>query len=109
MTDEQNIGAHESVTIAPPGLMNRGGSICRFLDFAPESELLLHWTRNLDYGVVLEDEIELVVDSGEGVTLRHGDTAVRQGTTLCDLLFGQVLVDKHVVPLLEGLHWLLAG
>jgi quercetin dioxygenase-like cupin family protein len=40
----------------------------------------MHRTVSLDYGVVLEGEMELVLDSGETRLLKRGDLAVQRGT-----------------------------
>lgn len=40
----------------------------------------MHRTVSLDYGVVLEGEVELVLDSGETRLMRRGDVAVQRGT-----------------------------
>jgi quercetin dioxygenase-like cupin family protein len=40
----------------------------------------MHRTVSLDYGVVIEGEVELVLDSGETRVLRRGDVAVQRGT-----------------------------
>ncbi|CAK96587.1 uncharacterized protein An07g01420 [Aspergillus niger] len=40
----------------------------------------MHRTVSVDYGVVLEGEVELVLDSGETRLLKRGDVAVQRGT-----------------------------
>ncbi len=40
----------------------------------------MHRTVSLDYGVVLEGEVELTLDSGEARVMRRGDTAIQRGT-----------------------------
>jgi quercetin dioxygenase-like cupin family protein len=40
----------------------------------------MHRTVSLDYGVVLEGEIELVLDSGETRKMTRGDVAIQRGT-----------------------------
>ncbi len=40
----------------------------------------MHRTVSLDYGVVLEGEVELVLDSGEVRLLKRGHVAVQRGT-----------------------------
>jgi quercetin dioxygenase-like cupin family protein len=41
----------------------------------------MHRTVSLDYGVVLEGEVDLVLYSGETRRLRRGDIAVQRGTS----------------------------
>jgi quercetin dioxygenase-like cupin family protein len=41
----------------------------------------MHRTVSLDYGVVMEGEAELVLDSGETQIMKKGDICVQRGTT----------------------------
>lgn len=52
----------------------------RIVDFAPGSKSPLHRTQSIDYGIVLEGEIELELDSGEKRTLKAQDVCVQRGT-----------------------------
>jgi mannose-6-phosphate isomerase-like protein (cupin superfamily) len=63
--------------LAPPP----GGSLCRVLTFPPERapHRAMQETRTLDFCLVLEGEITLVLDTEE-VELRAGDTVVQRGT-----------------------------
>ena len=62
------------------------GVTCRIVDFppvpdgAPETVNIMHRTLSVDYGVVLEGEIDLVLDDGERTTMRRGDVVVQRGT-----------------------------
>jgi quercetin dioxygenase-like cupin family protein len=40
----------------------------------------MHRTVSLDYGIVLEGEVELILDSGEKRVMQRGDIAVQRGT-----------------------------
>lgn len=62
------------------GLVNAGGTVARFVDFAPGAEPLMHRTESLDYGVVMEGEVEMVLDEGVTRVMRRGDIAVQRGT-----------------------------
>ncbi|ROV92572.1 hypothetical protein VMCG_08950 [Cytospora schulzeri] len=64
----------------PPGIVVPGGSVLRVVDVSPGGESPMHRTVSLDYGVVLEGEVELVLDSGEVRVLGRGDVAVQRGT-----------------------------
>jgi naringenin degradation protein FdeH len=61
--------------IPPPS----GGSVLRRVDFAPGARSPMHRTESVDYGIVLEGEIHLVLD-GEATVLRPGDVVVQRGT-----------------------------
>ena len=62
------------------GLVNKNGTVCRIVDFAPGFECMMHRTQSLDYGVVLEGPIEMVLDSGERSLMHRGDVAVQRAT-----------------------------
>lgn len=63
-----------------PGVIIPGGTVMRVVDMDPGSTSPMHRTTSLDYGVVLEGEVELVLDSGEARLLKRGDIAVQRGT-----------------------------
>jgi mannose-6-phosphate isomerase-like protein (cupin superfamily) len=90
----------DGLMLAPPG----GGTRIRVLDIPPEDTSVnfeevfaaiggsdahqgkdgaphpnMHRTRSIDYGIVLEGEITLIVDTGETV-VRQGDIVVQRGT-----------------------------
>ncbi len=52
----------------------------RIVDFAPETRSPMHRTSSVDYGMVLEGEIDLELDSGEVKHLSAGDVVVQRGT-----------------------------
>lgn len=62
------------------GLVNPGGTVCRMVDFAPGYTCLMHRTQSLDYGIVLEGDIDMVLDSGETKRMGRGDVAVQRAT-----------------------------
>jgi len=62
------------------GIVNPGGTVLRFVDFGPGFESMMHRTRSLDYGIVVEGSIELILDSGAKQILQRGDVCVQRGT-----------------------------
>lgn len=81
LESDRDISAHDDLMKAGTlGLVNPGGSVCRIVDFAPGYECIMHRTQSIDYGVVLEGSIELVLDSGERRVLQRGDVAVQRAT-----------------------------
>ncbi|KAF2025613.1 hypothetical protein EK21DRAFT_75947 [Setomelanomma holmii] len=63
-----------------PGLVASGGTVLRFVDMEPGALSPMHRTVSIDYGVVLEGEVELVLDSGETRKMTRGDVAIQRGT-----------------------------
>ena len=81
MTGEADIREHDKVISSGKlGLVNPGGTVCRYVDFAPENKPIMHRTVSLDYGILLDGEIEMILDSGEKTVLKRGDIAVQRGT-----------------------------
>lgn len=56
------------------------GTVLRMVDRSPGSSSAMHRTQSLDYGVVIEGEMDLVMDSGQIVTMRRGDVCIQRGT-----------------------------
>ncbi|KAI0125970.1 hypothetical protein BJ170DRAFT_583747 [Xylariales sp. AK1849] len=80
LTDGQDLKTYAPLLESPPGLTVPGGTVARFVDSPPNSLSTMHRTISLDYGVVIEGEVELVLDSGETRLLKRGDFAVQRGT-----------------------------
>ncbi|KAH7072039.1 hypothetical protein BKA63DRAFT_567968 [Paraphoma chrysanthemicola] len=56
------------------------GSLIRVVDFPANSKGHNHRTKSLDYGIVINGEIELVLDDGSTTVLRAGEIVVQQAT-----------------------------
>ncbi|KAL3477603.1 hypothetical protein BJX99DRAFT_225812 [Aspergillus californicus] len=63
-----------------PGLHIHNGSVVRQIDFAPNVESPLHRAVSIDYGIVVEGEFKLILDSGEERIMRQGDVSVQRAT-----------------------------
>lgn len=57
-----------------------GGTKIRVNEFPPGVVSPTHRTRTVDYGIVLEGEVVLVLDEGAETVLRAGDVVVQRGT-----------------------------
>ncbi|EPS29290.1 hypothetical protein PDE_04239 [Penicillium oxalicum 114-2] len=80
LDNDADIDEYSSHLTSPPGLSISTGTVCRIVDIQPGATSPMHRTVSLDYGVVLEGEIELILDSGETRLLKRGDVAVQRGT-----------------------------
>ena len=81
LNSDADITKHDELTASRKlGLVNPSGTVCRIVDFAPEFDCMMHRTQSLDYGVVLEGSIELLLDSGETEVMHRGDVAVQRAT-----------------------------
>lgn len=75
--DMQNYETHLQ---KKPGVMIRGGTVLRYVDLGPGATSPMHRTISLDYGVVIEGRIELILDSGESRIMNQGDVAIQRAT-----------------------------
>jgi quercetin dioxygenase-like cupin family protein len=80
LDNESDIKAYSKFLESPPGLTVSGGTVLRHVDFVPGVTHAMHRTVSLDYGVVLEGEIECILDSGETRMLKRGDVCIQRGT-----------------------------
>lgn len=81
LNNNADIRAHdEKISSEKLGLVNSNGTVCRVVDFAPGYECIMHRTQSLDYGIILEGTVEMVLDSGEKKLMQRGDVAVQRAT-----------------------------
>ena len=77
------VPASEPTSAAPRIGPPPAGSVIRVIDFLPAAaggvRSPMHRTRSIDYGIVLEGEMVLILSDGETV-LRPGDVVVQRGT-----------------------------
>ncbi|KAI9708378.1 MAG: hypothetical protein M1820_004082 [Bogoriella megaspora] len=80
MSTSKDVSTYSSFLKSKPGIVVPGGTVCRIVDQMPGAVSPMHRTVSLDYGVVLEGEVELVLDSGETKLMKRGDIAIQRGT-----------------------------
>jgi quercetin dioxygenase-like cupin family protein len=78
--DNKDIDEYKTYLDTNPGLVVPGGSVLRVVDIRPGGVSPMHRTVSIDYGVVLEGEIYLELDSGERRLMRSGDISIQRGT-----------------------------
>ncbi|KAI9147324.1 histidinol dehydrogenase [Paramyrothecium foliicola] len=79
-SDDKDVETYKHYTQNLPGITIPTGTVLRVVDMPPGALSPMHRTISLDYGVVLEGEIDLILDSGEKRTMRRGDISVQRGT-----------------------------
>ncbi|KAK4672005.1 hypothetical protein QC764_610670 [Podospora pseudoanserina] len=57
-----------------------GETLVRYCDWGPGQAIQFHRTETIDFGVVIEGEMELTLDGGEKRRLKKGDVVVQRGT-----------------------------
>jgi quercetin dioxygenase-like cupin family protein len=80
MNDDRDLDVYGQYLNNAPGLVVSGGTVLRHVDIPPDTECTMHRTVSLDYGCVLEGEVELLLDSGEKRIMKRGDVAIQRGT-----------------------------
>jgi quercetin dioxygenase-like cupin family protein len=80
LEEEADVAVYDSYLHTPPGLTPEHGTVMRVVDMQPRKETPMHRTTTLDYGVVLEGEVELILDSGQSRVMRRGDVSIQRAT-----------------------------
>lgn len=80
MNQDNDLKTYQKYAADPPGIVIGTGTVLRHVDMAPGVTSPMHRTVSLDYGIVIEGEIELVLDSGETRRMIPGDVAIQRGT-----------------------------
>ncbi|KAI1134571.1 hypothetical protein F5Y05DRAFT_201606 [Hypoxylon sp. FL0543] len=81
LNDDADVKYHDEVIAGGKlGLATKGGTVCRMVDFAPQYECMMHRTKSLDFGILVEGEIEMLLDDGSITRMKRGDVAVQRAT-----------------------------
>jgi len=80
LNGDADIKAYDDLVQKGTGLVNPGGTVIRCVDFAPGYRCGMHRTQSLDYGIVLEGNIDMILDSGDTEHMKRGDVAVQRAT-----------------------------
>ncbi|KAK3349866.1 hypothetical protein B0T25DRAFT_250557 [Lasiosphaeria hispida] len=81
LNGDADVATHDRVMASGAlGLVNPHGTVLRCVDFAPGYACGMHRTQSLDYGIVLEGSVDMVLDSGESHVMKRGDVAVQRAT-----------------------------
>jgi quercetin dioxygenase-like cupin family protein len=73
--DERHEPNDRALQLAPPA----NGTIIRTVDMPPGHRSAMHRTQTIDYGIVLQGQVYLVLDDSETL-LQPGDIVVQRGT-----------------------------
>jgi len=83
LNQDADVAAHDhkmEVGGGKMGLVLEGGSVLRYVDFAPDFTCMMHRTQSVDFGIVLEGQIVSLLDSGEERLMSRGDVMVQRAT-----------------------------
>ncbi|KAK3675078.1 hypothetical protein LTR78_005012 [Recurvomyces mirabilis] len=83
LNQNQDVQSHDSKMEAAGGklgLVSGGGTVLRYVDFAPQYTCMMHRTQSVDYGIVLEGTIVSILDDGVEQVMGRGDVMVQRAT-----------------------------
>ena len=81
LNNDEDVTEHQAkMDSGKLGLVAGGGTVLRYVDFAPGYTCMMHRTQSVDYGIVLEGHCESIMDSGETQIMRRGDVMVQRAT-----------------------------
>ncbi|KAI1208638.1 uncharacterized protein F4807DRAFT_144225 [Annulohypoxylon truncatum] len=81
LNNDADVKYHEEIISSGKlGLATKNGVVCRMVDFGPHYECMMHRTQSLDFGIVVEGEIEMKLDDGSKTLMKRGDVAVQRAT-----------------------------
>jgi len=78
VSHDQDIKVYDDFVQNPPGILVPNGSAARIIDFPPGYTTRMHRSMTLNYNVVIEGEVEVILDSGETRCLKPGDSLVQR-------------------------------
>ncbi|KAF3918261.1 hypothetical protein ABW21_db0201582 [Orbilia brochopaga] len=77
---EDDIRRHAEWVAAPDGFTAKNGAIAVMNRFPPGAGVPVHRTGSIDFGVVVEGELELILENGRTQLYRQGDVIVQRET-----------------------------
>ena len=80
ITADADIAQHAAQVEAPPRVVIPSGTAAMFVDLKPGASTAMHRTVSLDFGTVIDGEVELELDDGVVRRVRKGDLVVQRGT-----------------------------
>ncbi|GJE89134.1 cupin domain-containing protein [Phanerochaete sordida] len=70
----------EQVKTHDSEIVNVKGSLLRSVDIPPHTESFFHRTISLDYGILIQGALTLILDDNKRVLMKPGDVVVQRGT-----------------------------
>ncbi|KAI0204428.1 hypothetical protein F4808DRAFT_342254 [Astrocystis sublimbata] len=81
LNDDADVRFHDAkIAAGDLGLATKSGTVCRMVDFSPGYVCMMHRTQSLDFGIVVEGEVDLILDDGSESRMVRGDIAVQRAT-----------------------------
>lgn len=78
LNQDQDLESYQHLIDNPPGIVLQNGVVFRIIDFPPGYVSATHRTISVNFNVVIEGQLELILDFGERRTLSRGDSAIQR-------------------------------
>ena len=75
-----DVAGHDARTEASPGMPTPGGTLLKILELAPGTQPVMHKTETLDYVIVMDGEVDMLLDDGVLVHMKAGELMIQRGT-----------------------------
>ncbi|KAJ6153693.1 hypothetical protein N7470_006652 [Penicillium chermesinum] len=89
LEEESDVAMYDEFLHQPPGLTTETGTILRMVDLRPGKKTPMHRHVSLDYGVVLEGDVDLILDSGGEQTFQN-----KNSEAWCRIMFVYLPIEK---------------
>ncbi len=81
LNEDADVQFHDEIIASGNlGLASKNGTVCRMVDFGPQYQCMMHRTKSLDFGILVEGEVEMILDDGSVTKMARGDVAVQRAT-----------------------------
>ncbi len=78
LANDQDLSTYDMFKENPPGIVVPNGSAARLVDIPPGYTSAMHRSISVNYNVVIEGEVHIIMDSGEKRLLKRGDSVVQR-------------------------------
>ncbi len=74
------VAGHDASNEPSPGMPTPGGTLLKVLEIAPGTKPAMHKTETLDYVIVMDGEVDMLLDDGAEVHVKAGELMIQRGT-----------------------------
>lgn len=75
-----DVERHDATREASPIMPPPAGTLLKVLELSPGTKPLMHRTETLDYVIVIEGEVDMLLDDGAEVHMKAGDLMIQRAT-----------------------------
>ena len=79
-SEPADVAAHDARSEPSPGMPTPGGTLLKVLEISPGTKPVMHKTETLDYVIVIDGEVDMLLDDGVEVCMKAGDIMIQRGT-----------------------------